>query len=225
MKIQFTLPLIFICLFGFSQKVDSVFVNDKIEQLNNQFQLKLNQQIDQLRKELLLNTQSIKDVQLNTDKSFKSSYDEIADLKLKFDGFNSNIKKIKSLNDKLNQSINLLTSKINSSASKVNNFDKAINVMESYNDSIGAQVVLLNNDIQQATKEIELEHQTNESNKNMINGVSNELSKKGQYGFVIIVISIVLILLVYILLTKKWNKQTLEINKKQNEIFEKQISR
>ena len=65
----------------------------------------------------------------------------------------------------------------------------------------------------------------NSSSKNAdsIDIVNQDLSQKQQYGLMIISFSIILILIVYLVLSKKWNSDTKKLANKQKEILEKQI--
>lgn len=60
-------------------------------------------------------------------------------------------------------------------------------------------------------------------NTNSINTVNQALSQKQQYGLIFLTVFLFLILMIYILLSKKQSSSTKAIAAKQKEIFEKQI--
>ena len=60
-------------------------------------------------------------------------------------------------------------------------------------------------------------------NSSDILSVSESVFEKQKFGIAIIILALFLILIVYVVLTNKWNSDTKKINAKQNDIFEKQI--
>jgi len=65
--------------------------------------------------------------------------------------------------------------------------------------------------------------ESSSQNSNTIQSVNKSLSQKQQYGLMFLASFLLLILIVYIILSKKQNKNTLQLASKQKEIFEKQI--
>ena len=84
-------------------------------------------------------------------------------------------------------------------------------------------ITSLTEDLEKANINVSEVSQSASNNTSEILNVSQSLTKKQQYGIYIFVFALILILLVYIILSQKWNSNTKAINAKQKEIFEKQI--
>ena len=65
--------------------------------------------------------------------------------------------------------------------------------------------------------------ESSSKNSNSIDSVSQDLNQKQQYGLISLVLFLILVLTVYIILTRRQNQNTKKLAAKQKEIFEKQI--
>jgi hypothetical protein len=78
-------------------------------------------------------------------------------------------------------------------------------------------------EITSAQKEVTIIAKSSSNNSNSIDTVNRELSQKQQYGFMIFGLFLIIVLMVYVILTRRQNTNTKKIAAKQQEIFEKQI--
>tara|TARA_Y100000766_G_C18909704_1_gene607741 strand:+ start:414 stop:1433 length:1020 start_codon:yes stop_codon:yes gene_type:complete len=114
---------------------------------------------------------------------------------------------------KLDSIINILSQDIN--ANKIDNNSRfEVIIKESEN---------LKNELDAANDNVTKIENSSSKNADDINLVNNDLSQKQQYGLIIIAFSIILILIVYLVLSRKWNNDTKKLSNKQKEILEKQI--
>ena len=81
----------------------------------------------------------------------------------------------------------------------------------------------LTKELTSAKSEVSEIAQSSIKNTNSIDTVNQALSKKQQYGLIFLTVFLFLILLIYILLSKRQNSSAKAIAAKQKEIFEKQI--
>ena len=124
---------------------------------------------------------------------------------------------------------------------KISNFDSLLLKLDSTNESINKDFINsnkeiqnslnkikedaknLNLDINNSNLEINKVKESSKNNKENINLVSDELSENEKIGIYIVIFSILIILVVYVTLSRKWNAEAKEISKKQKEILEKQV--
>lgn len=223
MKKLFTLIIFSISLVSYSQKIDTNYVKSQIENSINQLELNLTEEIN------LLETK-ISKISLINDSLNKSTLESLNSNKNKFNNLNNELLgvqkklgKINNLQNSLNKLISSLNSKFKNSTEKVNNLGNTIVQIESYTDSISNVMVSIDESVNKTVQDIEKEHLANEENKKQINSVKRSFSKKQKFSLLVVGLSIILIIIIYFILNKKWSKRTEELNKKQNEIFEKQI--
>ena len=81
----------------------------------------------------------------------------------------------------------------------------------------------LDDDIKSSNEEVIKLKESSSVNSEKISFVNDNLTKKQQLGIIIFCISFSLILIVYILLSKKWNNEVKKLATKQKKILEKQI--
>ena len=215
--------MLFISAIAFAQKIDSSFILKMINSTNEEHHKNIQNQLDNFNVKISSINSTIEGLQNGITENTKINSGKIEELRVDVKNYKDQIYKLNQIYKSLNDLIEDVKDKMESSTNRVEDLDKSLNNMESYTDSISSQVITLNKDLNTASKEIELEHQTNEANKKQIEGVSNSLSQKTKHGLIIAGFSIILILLVYLLMSRKWNKNTKEINSKQTKIFEKQI--
>ena len=194
MKKILLITLIILSVKGFSQ-VDSNSVNSMIDLAISQQSKVTDDQLKEIRNSYQQLQISLNNYQLQID----NLYNE-----------NLNLKKQNTLSS---SQLITLSDEVNSQRLGVNE-----------------KLVALENLITSLTKDLEnsninVSEVLESANKNTseIQNVSQSLTKKQQYGIYILAFAIILILLVYIVLSYKWNSNTKTINAKQKEIFEKQI--
>ena len=78
-------------------------------------------------------------------------------------------------------------------------------------------------EITSAQNEVIIIAKSSSNNSNSIDTFNRELSQKQQYGFMIFGLFLILVLMIYVILTKRQNTNTKKLAAKQQEIFEKQI--
>lgn len=88
---------------------------------------------------------------------------------------------------------------------------------------LGAVTTTLSEGLTTAKNEVSEIAESSSKNSNSIDTVSQALSQKQQYGLIFLALFLILVLTVYVLLTKRQNKDTKKLAAKQQEIFEKQI--
>ena len=140
------------------------------------------------------------------------------------------LKEIRNSFQKLQKSLNNYQLEINSLNNQNLDLKKKNKLFSSQLITLSDKVVSLEILITNLSKDLEMANinvsaVSESANKNTseLQNVSQSLTKKQQYGIYIIAFTIILILLVYIVLSYKWNSKTKNINAKQKEIFEKQI--
>jgi len=84
-------------------------------------------------------------------------------------------------------------------------------------------IASLTKDLEEANISVTEVTKSSFRNSSEISDVTQSVYTKQIYGIVIFILALFLILVVYIVLSNKWNADTKKINTKQNEIFEKQI--
>ena len=168
---------------------------------------------------------------LNISNSIKDQDEKLKELKKYVDSSQFELNRISSENKIFSDSINKIITSVDSRLLKL---DSLINILS---QNINTNKIENNKQFEFITNESEnLKNALNEANINVtkienfssknaddIGTVNKELSEKQQYGLIIIAFSIILILIVYLVLSKKWNNDTKKLSKKQKEILEKQI--
>ena len=197
------LVIIFIFLTSFlnsQTSLNDTITNDKI----NKITLKISELIKSVENQNNKLTELIK----SNEKSFQREIQEI----------DENQKSFLINYSKSYDSINsLIFSQINQLILKDENLNNQLN-------EIKKNAEVLNNDIQNANNDVSEIKKSSSINSNNIENVNKTISEKQQYGIIIIGLALILILIVYIVLSKKWSNDTKKIAKKQKEIFEKQIN-
>ena len=168
---------------------------------------------------------------LNISYNIKDQDEKLNELKKYVDSFQFELNRISSENKIFSDSITKIIASVNSRLLKL---DSLINILS---QNINTNKIENNKQFEFITNESEnLRNALNEANINVtkiensssknaddIGTVNKELSQKQQYGLIIIAFSVILILIVYLVLSNKWNNDTKKLSKKQKEILEKQI--
>ncbi len=176
--------------------------------------------INELENQVLNITNNLK----NQDEKSKKLTKDVESYQLELDRisyenkiFNDSITKIITSVDsgllKLDSLINILSQNINSNKIDNNNRFEVV-TKESEN---------LRNALNEANINVTKIENSSSKNADDIDTVNKDLSQKQQYVLIIISFSIILILIVYLVLSNKWNNDTKKLSKKQKEILEKQI--
>ena len=223
MKINLTVLLLSISILGFAQKLDTNYVKNQIKSSINQLELNIEKEINKLESEISENSSLNDSLNKSTLEILNSNNTQIKNLSNELLEFQKKLGKINNLQNSLNKLISSLNSKLKNSTDRVNNIDNTIVQIESYTDSISNVMVSFDENINKTAQDLEKEHIANEENKKQIDSVNQSFSKKQKFSLLFVCLSIVLIIIIYYVLNKKWSKRTEELNKKQNEIFEKQI--
>ena len=223
MKINLTVLLLSISIFGFGQKIDTNYVKKQIEKSINQLEFNLKKEINQLESEISENSSLNDSLNKSTLEILNSNNTQIKNLGNELSKFQKKFGEIKKLQNSLNKLISSINIKLKSSTDRVNNIDNTIVQIESYTDSISNVMVSIDESVNKTAQDLEKEHLANEENKKQIDSVNQSFSKKQKFSLLVVGLSILLIIIIYYVLNKKWSKRTEELNKKQNEIFEKQI--
>jgi len=190
----------------FSQEIN----NDSIEESKiNELETKVLNISDNLKDRDEKLKQLIKDVE-----SSQFELDRISsENKIFADSITKIITSVDSRLLKLDSLINILSQNINTN--KIENNDRfEVITNESEN---------LRNALNKANINVTKIENSSSKNADDIGTVNKELSQKQQYGLIIIAFSIILILIVYLVLSNKWNNDTKKLSKKLKEILEKQI--
>ena len=223
MKINLTVLLLSISILGFAQKLDTNYVKNQIKSSINQLELNIEKEINKLESEISENSSLNDSLNKSTLEILNSNNTQIKNLSNELLEFQKKFGEINKLQKSLNKLISTLNIKLKSSTDRVNNIDNTIVQIESYTDSISNVMVSFDENINKTVQDLEKEHLANEENKKQIDSVNQSFSKKQKFSLLFVCLSIVLIIIIYYVLNKKWSKRTEELNKKQNEIFEKQI--
>lgn len=223
MKIKVIIILLSISKFGFTQKIDTNYIKSQIENSINQLELNLTEEVNLLETKISKISSINDSLNKSTLESLDSNKNNFNNLNNELLGVQKKLGKINNLQNSLNKLISSLNSKLKNSTDKVNNLGNTIVQIESYTDSISNVMVSIDENINKTTQDLEKEHIANEENKKQIDSVNQSFSKKQKFSLLFVCLSIVLIIIIYYVLNKKWSKRTEELNKKQNEIFEKQI--
>ena len=123
------------------------------------------------------------------------------------------ISNIEKKNWKISQELKDLQVKLNTNS---------INIRENISN-LEITIASLTKDLEKANISVTEVTESSFRNSSEISDVTQSVYTKQIYGIVIFILALFLILVVYIVLSNKWNADTKKINTKQNEIFEKQI--
>ena len=223
MKIKVIIIILSISKFGFTQKIDTNYIKSQIENSINQLELNLTEKINFLETKISKISSINDSLNKSTLESLNFNKNNFNNLNDEFLGVQKKLGKINNLQNSLNKLISSLNSKLKNSTDKVNNLGNTIVQIESYTDSISNVMVSIDESVNKTVQDIEKEHLANEENKKQINSVNQSFSKKQNFSLLVVGLSIILIIIIYFILNKKWSKRTEELKIKQNEIFEKQI--
>jgi hypothetical protein len=209
MKIKILSLLVLITAFSASAQIDSLTISNlesKLTKQINQQKMIFNEKLSEIKtfqdsnhnkilNELSILTKSHKKAQLKLD---SLAQEQLAsnqrDLELK--------KLIFSLENQLNN--------------KVNGLKTETNQLGIVTSSLSEGLTTAKNDVSEIAE-------SSSKNSNSIVTVNQALSQKQQYGLIFIGLFLILVLTIYIILTKRQNTDTKKLAKKQQEIFEKQI--
>ena len=168
---------------------------------------------------------------LNISYNIKDQDEKLNELKKYVDSFQFELNRISSENKIFSDSITKIIASVNSRLLKldslINNLSQNINTNKIENNKqfefITNESENLRNALNEANINVTKIENSSSKNADDIGTVNKELSQKQQYGLIIIAFSIILILIVYLVLSNKWNNDTKKLSKKQKEILEKQI--
>lgn len=167
----------------------------------------------------------------NFDYNLKSQSEKLNELSNSVQALQLDINEVSLDNKIFTDSINKIIASVDSRLMKldslINILSKNLDNNEVDNKKRFDQIILvtngLKNDLKDANINVTKIENSSSRNADNINNVNQQLSQKQQYGLLIIGFSIILILVVYLVLTRKWNNDTKKLAKKQKEILEKQI--
>ena len=168
---------------------------------------------------------------LNISNSIKDQDEKLKELKKYVDSSQFELNRISSENKIFSDSITKIITSVDSRLLKldslINNLSQNINTNKIENNKqfefIKNESENLRNALNEANINVTKIENSSSKNADDIGTVNKELSQKQQYGLIIIAFSIILILIVYLVLSNKWNNDTKKLSKKQKEILEKQI--
>ena len=186
-----------------------------------------------------MNNDSIVETKINelarqvssVDNNLIGQVEKLKEILNSIDAFQDNIDKISSENKIFADSISNIITSVDY---RLLRLDSLINVL--YKDLDGNKIdnnkrfkdiikesESLRMDLKDANINVTKIENSSSKNADSIDIVNQDLSQKQQYGLMIISFSIILILIVYLVLSKKWNSDTKKLANKQKEILEKQI--
>ena len=171
---------------------------------------KVNLMIDQAISQQFIAAEEKSQEILNYYKEVKISLDYY---QLYIDSLRDQDQNLKQQNESFISKLNILSERLNNQTLLVN--EKSI-LLEN-------AIISLTNDLETANINVSEVTQSANKNESEISNINKALTKTIFLGFLFLFFAIILILVVYIVLSQKWNSNTKAINAKQNEIFEKQI--
>ena len=104
-----------------------------------------------------------------------------------------------------------------------NQLNNKVNGLKTETNQLGIVTSSLSEGLTTAKNDVSEIAESSSKNSNSIDTVNQALSQKQQYGLIFIGLFLILVLTIYIILTKRQNTDTKKLAKKQQEIFEKQI--
>jgi len=211
-KILF-LVLLAISFSSFSQKKVTL-EKSYVDSLVNSIELKLSKEMN-VKNELVISdiNKLVSLLDSNSNGYIKSENK----LNLRIDNSLLIIDSLILVNNNLSERLTELIEKYNS------NLKQEISGVLEKTGLLDEKTELLNNNISQSNSKISSNSKSLASTNTNLTRVSNDLDDKGEKGIIAIVVSLLLILIVYILLNKKWNSETKKLSLKQKEVLEKQV--
>ena len=209
MKIKILSLLVLITAFSASAQIDSLTISN--------LESKLTKQINQQKK--------IFNEKLSEIKTFQdSNHNKILnELSILTKNHKTALLKLDSLAQKQlasNQRDLELKKLISSLENQLNN---KVNGLKTETNQLGIVTSSLSEGLTTAKNDVSEIAESSSKNSNSIDTVNQALSQKQQYGLIFIGLFLILVLTIYIILTKRQNTDTKKLAKKQQEIFEKQI--
>lgn len=214
MKNKILITAIFLLSFtAYSQKevpVNKLYVDSLI----NAIELRLSNKIDVNNKLIGSDIKKLVDLLDSNSKNYKKIIDN---LNLRIDDSVLIIDSLIVVNNNLSERLTELIEKYNS------NLKQEISGVIEKTGLLDKKTELLNNNISESNSKISNNSKSLVSTNTNLTRVSNDLDDKGEKGIIAIAVSLLLILIVYILLNKKWNSETKKLSLKQKEVLEKQV--
>ena len=209
MKIKILSLLVLITAFSASAQIDSLTISNLESKLTKQ----INQQKTIFNKKL-------SDIKIFQDSNHNKILNELSILTknhktalLKLDSLAQEQLASNQRDLELKKLISSLENQLNN---KVNGLKTETNQLGIVTSSLSEGLTTAKNDVSEIA-------QSSSKNSNSIDTVNQALSQKQQYGLIFIGLFLILVLTIYIILTKRQNTDTKKLAKKQQEIFEKQI--
>ena len=154
----------------------------------------------------------------------KKQFETVLSQLLKID---EKLKNNRSVVDSLIQNLILSEKTIEQLKNSISNLENQLNDkvdgLQDKTSQLGDVTTTLAEDLTSAKNEVSEIVESSSKNTNSIDTVNQSLSQKQQYGLIFIAVFLILVLTVYIILSKQQNTSTKAIAAKQQEIFEKQI--
>lgn len=203
--------LLFTLLITFSvnAQVDSLVINS----LESKLTSKLTKQETNFNKKLL-------EIKTSQDSNQNKTLDELSRL-------TSNQKhaqiKLDSLIEKLALSNKIVLELKMQLISLEEQLNDKVNGLSNKTSQLGDVTSTLSKGLTTAKNEVSEIAETSSKNRNSIKTVNKTLSQKQQYGLIFIGLFLILVLTIYLILSKRQNTSTKALAAKQKEIFEKQI--
>ena len=190
-------------------QVDSLVINSLESKLIN----KLNQQETTFNKKLL-------DIKTLQDSNQNKTLDEL--FRLTSNQKHAQIK-LDSLIEKLALSNKIVLELKMQLISLEEQFNDKVNGLQNKTSQLGDVTSTLSKGLTNAKNEVSEIAESSSKNASSIDTVNQALSQKQQYGLIFIGLFLILVLTIYIILTKRQNTDNKKLAAKQQEIFEKQI--
>jgi hypothetical protein len=210
--------ILFLILFAlsftsFSQK--KIPLNKSyVDSLVNSIELKFSKEMN-VKNELIIS--DIKKLGNSLDYNTINYNKTIDKLNLRIDNSLIIIDSLIVVNNDLSERLTELVEKYNS------NLKQEISGVIEKTGLLDKKTELLNNNISESNSKISNNSKSLVSTNTNLTRVSDDLDDKGEKGIIAIAASLLLILIVYILLNKKWNSETKKLSLKQKEVLEKQV--
>tara|TARA_B100001287_G_scaffold148368_1_gene124966 strand:+ start:1802 stop:2830 length:1029 start_codon:yes stop_codon:yes gene_type:complete len=203
--------ILFITLFAisfssFSQKKIPL-EKSYVDSLVNYLEIKLSKEMSLKNELILLDINNLESLLNSTSKDYIVSENK---LNSRIDNSIHIIDSLVLANNNLNERLTELIEKYNS------NLKKEIS-------GVNEKTELLNINLSQSNSKISSNSKSLAYANTNLTKLSDDLEDKGQKGIIAVGVSLILILIVYILLNKKWNNETKKISLKQKEVLEKQV--
>ena len=209
MKIKILSLLALITAFSASAQIDSLTISNLESKLTKQ----INQQKTIFYKKLL-------DIKTFQDSNHNKILDELYRLKkshktvlLKLDSLSQEQVESNQRDLELKKLISTLENQLN----------YKVNGLQNKTSQLGDVTTSLSKGLTTAKNEVSEIAESSSKNASSIDTVNQALSQKQQYGLIFIGLFLILVLTIYIILTKRQNTDTKKLAAKQQEIFEKQI--